>query len=103
MDFESPLRKTYLEDEGKKCIQDIILRVHGKDIKLIIHECTDALGRYVLAVLVGVLDMHNESKPVLFEVVEIERTTSVAIRVVKLSRHQYPARCDMQVQVCPDC
>ena len=82
---ESTLRKTYLEDEGKKCIQDIILRPHGEDIHLIIDECTDVLGRYVLAVLVGVLDMHNESKPVLFEVVEIERTTSVAIRVVKLS------------------
>ena len=73
-----------MEDEGKECIQDIVLRPHGKDIHLIIDECTDVLGRYVLAVLVGVLDMHNESKPVLFEVVEIERTTSVAIRVVKL-------------------
>ena len=82
---EYTLRKTYLEDEGKECIQDIILRAHGKDIYLIIDECTDVLGRYVLAVLVGVLDMHNQSKPVLFEVVEIETTTSVAIRVVKLS------------------
>ena len=63
---ESTLRKTYLEDEGKECIQDIFLQIHGKDIYLIIDECTDVLGRYVLAVLVGVLDMHNESKPVLF-------------------------------------
>ena len=54
-------------------------------VKIFIDECTDVLGRYVLAVLVGVLDMHNKSKPVLFEEVEIERTTSVAIRVVKLS------------------
>ena len=83
---ESTLQKTYLEDEGKECIQDIILRAHGKDIYINIDECTDVLGRYVLAVLVGVLDMHNESKPVLFEVVEIEKTTSVAIRVVKLSK-----------------
>ena len=29
---QSTLRKTYLEDEGKECIQDIILRAHGKDI-----------------------------------------------------------------------
>ena len=74
-----------MKDEGKDCIQDIILRAHGKDIHLINDECTDVLGRYVFAVLVGVLDMHNESKPVLFEVVEIERTTSVAIRVLKLN------------------
>ena len=70
-------------NEGREYNQGFILRAHGKDSYLIFDECTEVLVGYVVALLVVILDTHNQSKPILFEVVEIERTTSVAIRVEK--------------------
>ena len=96
---ESTLLKTYLPGEYQKQMNAIkqktndeyklfswfflhfgkLLCVPGKDIYIIVDECTDVTDRAVAALLVGVLDGFTDEKPQFFEVVELEQTNNSTI------------------------
>ena len=53
-------------------------RVKNRNIYMII-ETTDATGRYIIAVLVGILNKDENKKPWLFELTEVPSTNHIGI------------------------
>ena len=78
---ESTLRKNYLPKQFNKVISAIKEAVTGKNYYIMVDEATDPAGRFLVGVLIGVLD--NELKPpMLFNLAETEKTDAVAINQI---------------------
>ena len=59
---------------SRAVIEEIKQMVVGKDIYLVIDETSDIQGRFIVAVLVGILGGEEPQKPKLFDLVKVQAT-----------------------------
>jgi len=98
---ESHYRKTLLNDVFEEKMNEIKQEVKDKDIYLMFDETTDACGRYILNILVGVCSNISRQKAFLIKSVELNKTNSVNINqeIVKVLNYIYENKTEYYNQV----
>lgn len=76
---ESILRKKYVNILHEKTMNEIKNTIAGNMFWIAVDETTDAKGRYVANLIIGILDENTAPKPFLISVKQLEKTNNLTI------------------------